>query len=50
MLLSDAQVTALAKVIASKADSIREFYENPDNQKKYKEWHLKKYGCLPEEQ
>lgn len=25
----------------------REFYSHPENVKKYQEWHLKTYGCLP---
>jgi hypothetical protein len=25
----------------------RKFYSNPENVKKYQEWHLKTYGCLP---
>ncbi len=25
------------------------FYSNPDNVKKFREWHLKTYGCLPEQ-
>jgi hypothetical protein len=25
----------------------RKFYSHPENVKKYQEWHLKTYGCLP---
>lgn len=25
------------------------FYSNPENVKKFGEWHLKTYGCLPEQ-
>lgn len=46
MKLTDNQITELAKNLA---DSIREFYENPQNAKEYQEWHLKKYGYLPGE-
>jgi hypothetical protein len=42
----DNQINELAKNIA---DSIRAFYDDPDNQKAYLEWHLKRYGCLPGE-
>ena len=24
------------------------FYSDPENVKKYEEWHLKQYGCLPQ--
>lgn len=24
------------------------FYSNPENMRKYTEWHLQEYGCLPE--
>lgn len=26
---------------------ITEFYNNPENQKEYEEWHFKKYGHYP---
>ena len=47
MKLKDNQINELAKNIA---DSIRAFYDDPNNQKAYEEWHLKKYGYLPGEQ
>jgi hypothetical protein len=25
-----------------------EYYKDPENQRKYEEWHFKKYGCYPE--
>ena len=42
--LSNAQVEDLARPLAK---TITEFYENPDNQRKFIEWHIKKYGCEP---
>lgn len=47
MKLMDNQVNELAKNIL---DSIKAFYDDPNNQKAYQEWHLKRYGCLPGEQ
>ncbi len=26
------------------------FYLNPENVKKFEEWHLQTYGCLPEQE
>lgn len=47
MLLDEKQATELAKPIAKMADALEEFFKDPQNKKKYREWHLKKYGCLP---
>ena len=49
MALEDKQVTELAKGCVSMVNSIREFFNDPQNRKKYNEWHLRKYGFLPEE-
>lgn len=46
--LDTRQVDELANFFVGMADSMREFYENPQNAERYREWHLKKYGCLPE--
>lgn len=43
--LSNAQVEDLAKPLVN---VITAFFENPINQSKYREWHLRKYGCEPE--
>lgn len=48
MQLDNAIVTELAKPFAKMANSLRDFYNDPQNLKQYREWHLKKYGCLPE--
>lgn len=49
MRLDNAQVTELARPFAMMADSIKEFYKDSENKKKYREWYLKKYGCEPKE-
>lgn len=49
MLLNNEQVTELAKPFAKMLDSMREFYDDPENKQKYREWHLKKYGREPSE-
>ena len=46
MRLTDNQINELAKSIAN---SVKAFYDDPNNQNAYREWHLKRYGCLPEE-
>lgn len=48
-MLDDRQVTELANIFVNMADSIREFYDDPQNKKEYQDWYLKKYGRLPEE-
>lgn len=47
MQVTEKQIDELAKNIA---DSIRLFFDDPDNKIAYREWHLKRYGCLPKEQ
>ena len=47
--LKDSQVTDLAKHFVGMLDALTKFYENPDNQKGYREWHLQKFGCEPTE-
>ena len=48
-MLSERQVSELAKFSAKMVDSIIEFYQDEQNMKEYQNWHLKKYGRLPEE-
>lgn len=50
MKLKDRQIDELARLLVGMVDSIREFYDNPQNQKAYREWYLKKFGCLPPEE
>lgn len=45
--LSGAQVEELARPLA---DVITAFFQNPDNFSKYREWHIKKYGCEPKKE
>lgn len=47
--LTPTQVTDLAKPIVRMVDTISKFYENPDNMKGFREWHIRKYGCEPKE-
>jgi hypothetical protein len=47
--LTDSQVTDLAKPLAGMLDTIAKFYENPEVKKGFEEWHLKKFGCKPNE-
>ena len=49
MQLENTQVIDLAKPFAKMVDSLKEFYNNPENKRKYREWYLKKYGCEPKE-
>ena len=45
--LTSSQITELANPFKGMLDSISEFYENPNNEKGFREWHLKKFGCEP---
>ena len=47
--LTSSQVTDLAKPFINMLDSIAKFYENPKVKKGFEEWHLKKFGCKPNE-
>ena len=49
MQLENTQVTELAKPFIEMVDSLNEFYNNPENKRKYNEWYLKKYGSEPKE-
>lgn len=49
MTLDDKQVTELAGAFKHMVNSLGEFFSDPQNKKKYNEWHLKKYGFLPKE-
>lgn len=48
LTLDTNQVNELANIFVGMADSIREFFEEPQNKQKYREWYFKKYGCEPE--
>jgi hypothetical protein len=47
--LTPNQVTDLAEPIVKMLDTISKFYENPDNMRGFREWHIQKYGCEPKE-
>lgn len=40
-IVVDDHTAALINLMAEK------FYSKPENVKKFEEWHLKRYGCLP---
>lgn len=46
--LNTTQVTELAKTFVGMVDTLTEFFANPQVKKDYEEWHMKKYGCMPE--
>ena len=48
MLLSEWQVENLARFFVTKLDEIVKYYEDPENVKKYREWHFKRYGTYPD--
>ena len=48
MQLEEKQITELAKPFAKMVRTLEMFFDDPENKKKYQEWHLNKYGCLPE--
>ena len=43
------QVNDCARHIAKNVKTITAFFEDPDNMKRYREWHVRKYGCEPKE-
>lgn len=45
--LSQSQITNLAKPIVGMAQVIQDFYKDPRNEKRYREWYLHKYGHEP---
>ena len=48
--LTDSQVTYLARHLADNIETIaKSILENPERLKGYREWHLRKFGCEPEE-
>lgn len=48
-MLTERQIDELASPFVSMVDSLVEFFNDPHNKQEYREWHLQKYGCLPEE-
>lgn len=48
--LTPHQVTDLATHFVGMVDTLTKFYENPANQKGYREWYLKKFGREPSDE
>ena len=50
MQINSTQVTDLASHFVNMRGQLESFFNDPDNQKAYREWHLKKYGCEPDKE
>lgn len=50
MELTKSQISDLAKPFVGMVQAIKEFYQNPENEKAYREWHRKKYGVEPKDE
>ena len=48
--LSPAQITNLAKPIVGMAQAIQDFYKDPQNEKRYRDWYFQKYGHEPKDE
>ena len=48
-MLSPNQVKDLARTVAMISDTIEGFFSNPENEKAYQDWYLKKYGHTEKE-
>ena len=48
--LSSSQIKNLAKPLVGMAQTIADFYKDPQNEKAYREWYIKKYGCEPKDE
>ena len=48
-MLTPNQVKDLAKTVAWISDTIEGFYRNPENEKAYQDWYLRKYGHTEKE-
>lgn len=47
--LAPNQVNDLAQTVAWISETIEGFYRNPENEKAYQDWYLKKYGRTEKE-
>ena len=43
-MLTTSQVKDLARTVAMISDTIEGFFSNPENEKAYQDWYLRKYG------
>lgn len=48
-MLSPTQVKDIASTVAMISDTIESFFSNPENEKAYQDWYLKKYGHTEKE-
>lgn len=48
--LSSSQITNLAKPIVGMVQTIADFYKDPQNEKAYREWYIRKYGHEPKDE
>lgn len=47
--LTTAQIKDIAQTVAFIQDTIAGFYSNPENERAYQEWYLRKYGHTDKE-
>ena len=45
--LSQNQIEDLARPFVGMVDVLKDFYKDPQNEKRYREWYMKKYGHEP---
>lgn len=48
-MLSPNQIKDIAKTVASIEQHIVGFFNNPENEKAYQDWYLKRYGHMDKE-
>ena len=48
-MLSPNQIKDIAKTVASIEQHIVGFFNNPENEKAYQDWYLKRYGHIDKE-
>ena len=44
------QIENLARPILGMLDEIEKYYENPENEKRFREWYKEKYGHEPNDE
>ena len=47
--LTISQVNDCARHLAKNVETIANFFKDPENMKRYREWHIRKYGYEPQE-
>lgn len=48
--LSQTQIETLARPLVGMVQTITDFYKNPQNEKRYREWYKQKYGHYPKDE